>query len=581
MEEKEKKAPKIRQRDIWRKFFKMLRLAHVPVWALIFYVVMNMVSIYIGLTIPQLYGAFYSGDVSEDSVASVILSEIASSVVVCLIFLVRYYVNAKIDCSFRNAVWGKVLSLPESYFDRQNGSSLISRITSDAESLRSFLLDVLISELLSLSTAIATIASMTTIRKELAVIMAVLIPIILVAGFLLGRLKMAVGNLVKQELAELTEYMSSQLASLGVIKAYNAERKEEENAEQAISSYFRAARAQKVVELIQDLITTLIGFLPQISLILIGIRLLADRSLTVAGWVTFLSYATSLITFFNEKTGVWTSIKEVQGQLIRVADIMDQKSEKDIRGKVENIESGDLRFEDVSFSYDETPALNHISFTIPKNGITLIAGPSGCGKSTSLKLLERIYPCSSGRILCGDTDISEGNLLNWRRKMAVVAQEAPMLSGILRENLLYGSGETIPDEEIIRAADDLGCGKLLREKGLDCEVGQFGSSLSGGQRQIFSVLRAKLQKKEIIVLDEPTASLDFKTSEEVLRALSGAASDATVVMVEHSRSAVDCCSHIVLFSENGTVKEGTREELLGTDAFLQQMYAHGEEENDD
>ena len=206
----------------------------------------------------------------------------------------------------------------------------------------------------------------------------------------------------------------------------------------------------------------------------------------------------------------------------KVTDILYEKEESTDAYVEKIIADGDIQFDHVTFSYDEQPVLKDVSLTIPGGKITAIVGYSGSGKTTLVKLLERIYEPDAGRILCGADDISKQDVRSWRGGVAYVMQETPLLSGTIRDNLLYGIRRPVSDEEIRQAVELASLDKFIAslDDGLDHEVGQFGANLSGGQRQKIAIAGAILSQAKLLILDEPTASLDIISTNEILHTVS-------------------------------------------------------------
>lgn len=563
----------ISDKGIWRKFFRMAKMAKIPWLWIVMYMGVTVISLGLMILMVQVSGRFNSGDASVSNVIIILAVEMVSSVFTVFMLLARGVVGARVDRNFRNVLWKKILHMEPKFFDEVPANALISRITSDVESLKSFLLDVFLGEVTGLMTAITTVTAMATMDVRLAYIMAVFIPIVLLVGFLMGRLRMRVGNALKKRMADLTEYLSGQLARLTVIKAYNKQEFENMRGQKAIEEYYLAERASKFSEFLQYTINAVVYILPDIALMLIGIKLLETNVLTVAGWVAFHSYAQTLIMFFTGKSDTWISAKNLQGQLNRVSDLLSEP-EEGIRAYAEQvIASGDICFEDVTFGYDEEPVLENVSITIPNKAMTAILGPNGTGKSTILKLIERMYQPQSGRIMLSGKELDAYDLRAWRDSVSIVNQEATVLSGTIRENVLYGVKKEVSDEQIMDAARKLNAEKFILEcpEGLDQEVGQFGEKLSGGQRQKLAIIRAYLQDRDYILLDEPTANLDAISSVEVVQTVQELKKYKTVIMVAHDYNLIKNADHIIVLNEDHSAAEGSVKQMIEENEFFRSM----------
>lgn len=574
-------ASKVKNKGLWKKFFHLVRLAKVPWFGVLIYLAVSMSTVYIAVRLPQVDADIYSGNASVENVIWVIVVNLVSAFLVSVMTAAYGIIGGRIDRNFRDAIWNKILHLEPKYFDQIEPNTLLSRLTDDAESMKEFIL-LLVSEITGIATTVATIAAMSTMNKGLAVIMVIFIPIVMAFGFLLGRLKLKYGNSVKFQMAKLTDYLSGQLARIMVIKAYNRQEYESRRGEEEINAYYIADRQVQVADFLRYTVGSVISIAPNLALLLAGIYMLENKYLTPAGWIVFYAYANELFVFFTGKTDTWISVKEYQGRLNRLSELFDTPDEKRHTWKEETVEPGDIVFEDVTFSYGKGEILSHVSLTIPGRRLTVIVGPSGTGKTTILKLIERIYEPVSGKVLLNGCDITDYKLENLRRQIAYVRQDTPMISGTIRDNILYGVEETYTDEEILSAAEEIRAARFIREcpGGLDYEVGQFGSKLSGGQKQKVSVLRAFLQKREYILLDEPTASLDAISSYEVGECVRQLAGKRTVIMVAHDGKLIqnDGDSHIIVVENSRTIREGTAGELFRSCGFFRKMVYDGEEE---
>ena len=571
---------KVRNRGLWRNFFRLVRYAKIPWIGTVIYLCVNLSTVYIAVRLPQVEGDIYSGNASVANIAFVICVELISSLLVSVMLAANGIIGGRIDRNFRNAIWNKILRLEPKYFDDISANTLLSRMTDDAESMKDFIL-LIISEITGITTTVATITAMSTMNRGLAVIMAVFIPVITVFGFLIGRLKMRFGNNVKFKMAQLTDYLSGQLARITVIKAFNRQDFEGKRGESEIEEYYVAERKIRIIEFTQSTVASLLSMIPSVALILAGIYLIETKELTPAGWIVFYSYANTLMVFFTGKIDTWISVKEYQGRMNRLAELFAAPEEKRDEGG-EEVPSGEIVFDDVSFSYGEKDIFSHVSMRIPENQFTAVLGPSGTGKTTVLKLLERIYEPSSGKILLDGREIQDYRMESWRKQMSYVKQDTPMISGTLRDNILYGVEEACTDEQIMESAREVRADEFIRNcpGGLDYEVGQFGEKLSGGQRQKISILRAFLQKREYILLDEPTASLDVVSTHEVIQSVRGLIGKRTIVLVSHDSKLVRDADHIIVIEDDSKVYEGTADELERVSEYFREMSRNTETEGE-
>lgn len=568
-------AAKVKQEGVWKRFFHTLRVANLPYAIIAVYVVLMLVEGRILVSIPQVNANFFSGDVSVKSVGMFIAMELISMVVVQAMLFLNHVIRYRTNRNLRNVLWGKILRLKPSYFDRVPSSTLISRITIDTEAINEFVLDVALELITSTYYLTLTIREMSGISLKAAFMLMVFSPLSVLITFLVGRLTLKFENTAKFEMSNLTEYLSELISCLPLLKAFNMQAYEHRRGKKAVDDYYKANRNLIGLDVVSGLIGSLVGCLPEIVIILMGIRLLNSGEVDTAGWYTFYLYAGSMLGFVSTLGGIWTRAKSIQGRLNKVSDVLYEEEES-VEGYVhESMAAGDVSFDSVTFAYGDKPVLRNVSFTVPGKEVTALVGYSGSGKTTILKLLERIYEPAEGRIMAAGRDIASYGVRSWRENVAYVMQDPPLISGTIRENLLYGIRREVSDEEIAQVLRQTHLEEFINSlpEGLDYEVGQFGSRLSGGQRQKIAVAGSILSDAEVLILDEPTASLDIISTGEIVGTVAGLAGQRTVILVTHDRQAIRAAGHIVAVDQDGAITEGSLEQMLETSDFFRRMTA--------
>jgi ABC-type multidrug transport system fused ATPase/permease subunit len=235
-----------------------------------------------------------------------------------------------------------------------------------------------------------------------------------------------------------------------------------------------------------------------------------------------------------------------------------------------------ISFEGVTFAYPGgRPVLRDVSFTVPRGGRIALVGPSGAGKSTVLALIERFYEIGGGVIRLDGTDVRDLPRDALRRRLGYVEQEAPVLAGTLRGNLLLAAPEATEDR--LRAAlDQVNLGGLVTRtpQGLDVEVGEGGVLLSGGERQRLAIARTLLADAPILLLDEPTSNLDARNEAALRDAIGAAARRRTLIVVAHRLSTVVDSDRIVVLDQGRVVAAGPHDELLGISPLYRELATH-------
>lgn len=570
---KEKIPKKNVNKGIWKTFFNLCLKANLPIIGIVVFCIISMTASKLYLLVPSKTGELFAGNVSVQLVTMIIVYNILTNTLGQITGFVEQVVNAKIDRNFRNVLWKKTLHLPMSFFDKLPASSMISRITSDTENLRTFIMKVVISELIGLYTMYITLKQISLYNTALVYILLGLIPVVVILSIVIGRITLKIQIKVRDEISNLTRFLSELITSVPVIKSFNKESYESERGNNAIEGLYKANKLQLYLSLVKNPINTIVELGKQFTLIFVGIQFINKGILNAATWYAFYQFATKILNDVSSKQEVWGQVKATQGSLFRVAKVLEEPEEGFLPYKLEEAKAGDIVFENVTFAYEDNPIIKNASFTIPYDKTTAIVGPSGVGKTTALKLIERFYAPSEGRITIGGLDIKEFNLKKWRSRISYVTQDIPMMSGTIKENILYGVKREVTDEELKQVAEVANAHEFIMKQpyGYDSQVGQFGSKLSGGQRQRITIARALLSKSSILILDEPTSNLDVEATSEVMKGINNLKINHTSIVVAHDEQAILDADHIVVFNLDGSISSGTHEELLATNSFYRRM----------
>jgi ATP-binding cassette subfamily B protein len=250
-------------------------------------------------------------------------------------------------------------------------------------------------------------------------------------------------------------------------------------------------------------------------------------------------------------------------------------SEQEMSGQERRGGDTALSFRNVGFTYASggEPALKNISFAIPKGKLTAIVGPSGSGKSTILRLLARFWDATDGEILCGGTTLNNLDPESWQENISMVLQDVYLFHETIRENILFGRRDAT-EEEMIEAAKKAGCHGFIMAlpEGYDTIVGEGGSTLSGGEKQRISIARAFLKKAPILLLDEPTASLDAKNEVLVQQAVGELVKNTTVVMIAHRLKTIQNADQILVLNKGEIVEQGAHEQLMRQNGLYAKLW---------
>ena len=298
--------------------------------------------------------------------------------------------------------------------------------------------------------------------------------------------------------------------------------------------------------------------------------------LTVGQLSAFLTYANQYTKPFNEVTGVLTQLSTAFAASERVFEVLDSPDEPDDSGAKSAPEGcrGDVRIDDISFSYTpDKPLIRNFSLDVKSGSHVAIVGPTGCGKTTLINMLMRFYEVDSGRILLDGVDISTMKRDELRKCFGMVLQESWLFNGTIMENLRYGA-ENATDEQVIAAAKSAHAHSFIRRmpRGYDTVIGEEGSNLSLGQRQLLCIARAMLTDPRVLILDEATSSIDTLTEIRVQKAFAKMMKGRTSFVVAHRLSTIRESDVILVMRDGNIVEQGAHDKKKKKGGFYARLY---------
>ncbi len=302
-----------------------------------------------------------------------------------------------------------------------------------------------------------------------------------------------------------------------------------------------------------------------------GSYLLLGGEISLIAFLSIIIVGTKIISPLLTWIRYMAVLRSHYVSAVRIDTVM---KEKEFSGNREIDEIEDIHFEHVRFSYIAGQSIiDDISCVFKKHSLTAIVGPSGSGKSTMLRLIARFWDVDQGAVKIGDTPLHEINPDAWLKQISMVLQDVYLFHETIRNNIIFGK-ENASEDDMIRAAKLAGCHELIEKlpDGYETMVGEGGSTLSGGEKQRISIARAILKNAPVLLLDEPTSSLDARNEVLVQKAISHLVKDKTVIMIAHKLKTIKNADKIIVLDQGRIVEEGTHNELMENQSLYCRMW---------
>ena len=484
-------------------------------------------------------------------------------------FLDNYY-NEKVAQSVANDLRRKIYHhlqhLCLSYYDTHQTGKLLSTLTTDVSTIQDFASSILLNILVDAITIVGMIGIMFYLDSDFTLVALAVAPFLL---FFVARFKKAMKKAtreVRKDQSNMLVILQQGLESIRAVNAFGREDFEDAKLQKiSQQTLFAALKARKVKSVVSPFVAVTVSLCTAFVLWR-GADLILKGAMSVGALTVFLWYMNKFFSPVQNLAKMTSSIAQVTVALERIQAILNTDTIITQKPNAINPDKfrGKIVFEQVSFAYNpESPVITDFNLTINPGERIGICGPTGSGKSTLVSLIARFYDPTNGRVLIDDTDIADFNLDGLRSQIGFVLQDTVLFYGSIRENIAYGRPEAT-DAEIIEAAKLANANEFIEKMphGYDTLVGERGLTLSGGQRQRIGIARAVVRNSPILILDEPTASLDTESEKIVIEALEKLMQGRTVITIAHRLSTIRDADKIIVLDHGLIAEQGTHEELL-------------------
>ncbi len=574
-----KRVKEKRPGNSWAAFFRTVWDLKLPWFWIALSLAVNLTETTLLLKLPVTTSELMSGTVTGAALTEAIIYYVLTGIVSTSGVALMVHAQSYSVRRTRERVWNKMLGLKMDYFDSNDPSELMSAVTNDSSAALS-LVNIVLNFVPAVYYVVGAMITINEYHWKLALSCFLLIPLKYIYALVMGKVFQKSSIRLYNRIGSLTGYLADRITHLHLIKTYTNEMKEEANGENASKELYKANMRMVHQDNVASALVSIMDVLQKLVVVIVAVILLQKHEINLAAWLAFFLYSQSLFSYLNLIFDFWPNIKGMQGSFFRIIEIMQSKGEES--GDIKEFPvSGDIRFENVTFTYPENdaPALKDFNITVPRGSSAAIIGLCGSGKTTAISLLERLYVAQEGRVMIGDTDIRDLSLADFRRNIAYVQQGADVFSGSLRESLTYGIDREISDDEIISAAQRTGFDEYLAlcEDGLDTQISSGGASMSGGQSQRLVLTREVLRGGDIILMDEPTSALDINVSMKIQETMDSVFAGKTRILVTHDLRFAQKYDKIFVLCNGELVGEGTHESLLETCEMYRTMNNDTEE----
>lgn len=478
-------------------------------------------------------------------------------------------IGEKIIYAIRSLLWEHIIQLKMPFFDKNESGQLMSRLTDDTKVINEFISQKLPNLLPSVLTLIGSLVMLFIMDWKLTLLTFITIPVFILIIVPLGRVMQKISTNTQSEIANFSGLLGRVLTEMRLVKVSNTERLELDNAHTNLKKIYRLGLKQAKISAVVQPISGVVMLLTIAIILGFGALEIGTGAITPGTLIAMIFYVIELSMPLINLSTLVTDYKKAVGASSRIYEIMQEPIEPTealSESKDVTIIDGELVFEHVDFKYDVKKILEDVSFSIPQGEVSAFVGPSGSGKSTIFNLIERMYDIERGDIKYGNQSIFDIPLSKWRTKIGYVMQSNSMMSGTIRDNILYGINRKVDDEELIEYAKLANCHDFIMQfdEGYDTMVGERGLKLSGGQRQRIDIARSFVKNPDILLLDEATANLDSESELKIQEALETLMEGRTTVVIAHRLSTIKKAGQIVFIDKGEVTGKGTHHELMAS-----------------
>ena len=507
-------------------------------------------------------------------VAAIAIQSVTSFYLVKLLSVEAQYMIAEL----RSKVQQHIIRLPVAFYDNTQIGNLVSRVMTDVEGVRNLVGTGFTQLIGGVITALGSLGFMIYFSPLLTLVS--LIPLVLF-GFIsfkaFGRIRPIFRERGKIQ-AEVSGRLTESLGGIRVIKGFHAEEQEIGIFREGVIRLFENIKSSLTTTSFVTSMGTFLTGVTTIAILAIGAPMLQNGTLSEGTLFSFVFFLAALVFPIVQMSNIGSQLTDAIAGLDRTEELFQIAQEHDDPRRTLEIGpvKGDIRFEDVCFSYEEgKEVLHNISFDAPAGSVTALVGTSGSGKTTIAGLAASFLTPDSGLITVDGTDLSQVSLESYRSQLGVVLQDDFLFEGTIRENIRFSRPEAT-EEEVKNAVDAAYVSEFSErfEEGLETLIGERGVKLSGGQRQRIAIARAILANPRVLLLDEATSNLDNQSEKFIQQSLAELLQGRTTFVIAHRLSTIRKADQILVIEEGKIAERGTHDELIAKEGRYFELYTY-------
>ncbi|MEZ9866144.1 lipid A ABC transporter ATP-binding protein/permease MsbA [Vibrio sp. 10N.261.51.A4] len=486
------------------------------------------------------------------------------------------WVSGNVVMEIRRKIFSHFMHMPVSFFDKEQTGALLSRITYDSEQVSAATSKALVSIVREGASIIGLLTLMFWNSWQLSLVLFAVAPLVAWAISIVSKRFRKISKNMQTSMGHVASSAEQMLKGHKVVLTYGGQDLEKHRfdkvsnqmRQQSMKLITAQAAANPIIQMIASVAIVVVLFLASVDSI--------KAELTPGTFTVVFSAMFGLLRPLKALTNVTSEFQRGMAASTTLFGLMDLDTEQNKGTLKPETVTGEVAVKDVTFTYDgaEKPALDKVSFNIPKGKTVALVGRSGSGKSTIANLFTRFYDVDSGSIELDGHDIRDYELRNLREHFALVSQNVHLFNDTVANNIAYAAEEQYSREQIEYAAKLAHASEFIEgmENGIDTVVGENGASLSGGQRQRIAIARALLRDAPVLILDEATSALDTESERAIQSALEELQKDKTVLVIAHRLSTIEQADEILVVDDGHIVERGAHAELIAHDGAYAQLH---------